>query len=46
MARRMFVHGVVQHLGHTMMQRPFIGAADVHPGLLADGLQPFKFAES
>jgi hypothetical protein len=26
------VHGVVQHLGDEMVQRPLVGAADIHAG--------------
>jgi hypothetical protein len=40
----MFVDGVVEHFGNTMVQRPFIGAADVHAGLFADGLEAFELA--
>jgi len=36
------VHGVVEHLGHEMMQRPLVGAADIHGGALADGFQPLQ----
>ena len=36
------VHGIVQNLGHEMMHGPFIGAADVHAGALADGFEPFQ----
>ena len=36
------VHGIVEHLGHKMMHGPFIGAADIHAGALADGFQPFQ----
>ena len=36
------VHGVVEHLGHKMMHGPFICAADIHAGALADGFQPFQ----
>ncbi len=36
------VHGVVEHLGHEVMERPLVGAADIHGGALADGLQPFE----
>ncbi len=36
------VHRVVEHLGHEMMHGPFIGAADVHAGALADRLEPLQ----
>jgi hypothetical protein len=36
------VHRVVQHLGHQMVQRALVGAADIHAGALADGLQPLQ----
>lgn len=32
------VHGVVEHLCHQVVQRSFIGAADVHAGAFADRL--------
>ena len=45
MAGEMFVDGVVQHFGNAMVQRAFVGAADIHAGLLADGFQALQFAE-
>jgi hypothetical protein len=36
------VHGVVEHLGHQVVQRALIGAADIHAGAFADGLQPLQ----
>ena len=36
------VDGVVHHLVHEMVQTAAVGAADVHGGPLAHGLQPFK----
>ena len=36
------VHRVVQHLGHQVVQRAFIGAADIHAGAFADRFQPLK----
>jgi hypothetical protein len=36
------VHRVVEDLGHQMVQRAFVGAADIHAGPLADGLQPLQ----
>ena len=44
-SRQMFVHGVVEHLGDAMMQRPLVGAADVHAGLLADRFKAFQLAQ-
>ncbi len=41
-ARHRLVHGVVEHLGHEVVQRPLVGAADIHARALADGLQPFQ----
>ena len=35
--RHSLVHGVVQHLGHEMMQGPLVGAADVHAGAFPNG---------
>ncbi len=43
-AGEMFVDGVVEHLGNAMMQRPLIGAADVHAGLLADRFEALQLA--
>jgi hypothetical protein len=42
MARHGLVHRVVEDLGHQMVQRAFVGAADVHAGALADRLQPLE----
>jgi hypothetical protein len=42
MAGHRLVHGVVEHLGHQVVQRALIGAADIHAGALADGLQPLQ----
>ena len=36
------VHGVVQHLGDQMVQRPLVGAADIHAGAPADRLQALQ----
>ena len=36
------VHGVVQNLGHQMVQSCFIGAADIHSRPVADRLKPFQ----
>ena len=44
-AGEMFVHGIIQHFAHAMMQRALVRAADIHAGLLAHGLEPFEFAE-
>ena len=37
-----FVHGVVEHFGHKVVQRAFIGAADVHARTQPDRFEPFK----
>ena len=36
------VHGVVDHLGEEMMQRLLVGAADIHAGPPAHGLEPLQ----
>ena len=36
------VHGVVDHLGEQVMQRPLVGAADIHAGPAAHRLQPLQ----
>ena len=41
-ARDGLVHRIVEHLGDQVVQRAFVGAADVHAGTLAHGLQPFE----
>jgi hypothetical protein len=41
-ARHGLVHGVVEHFGHEVVQRAFVGAADIHAGALAHGLQPLE----
>ena len=42
MARDGLVHGVVQHLCHEVVQRPLIGAADVHARPAPNRLKPFQ----
>ncbi len=42
MARQRLVHGIVDHLGEQMMQRLFVGAADIHAGPAAHRLQAFQ----
>lgn len=42
MAREGLVHAVVDHLGEQMVQRLFVGAADIHAGAAADRLEPFE----
>ena len=36
------VHGIVDHLGEEVMHRLLVGAADIHAGPAADGLQPLQ----
>ena len=45
LACQMFIHGIVQHLAHAMMQRAFICAANIHAGLFAHGLQSLKLGQ-
>ncbi len=40
MARHRLVHGVVQHLGEEVVHRLLVGAADIHAGAPAHGLEP------
>ena len=42
MAGHRLVHGVVQDLGHQVVHGPLVGAADIHAGAAADGLQPLE----
>ena len=44
-AGEMFVHGIIQHLAHAMMQRALVRAANIHPGLFADGLESLELAQ-
>jgi hypothetical protein len=44
-AREMFVDGVVEDLGNAVVQGAFVGAADIHAGLLADRLQALQLAQ-
>ena len=37
-----FVHRVVEDFGHEVVERAFVGAADVHAGALADGLEALE----
>ena len=41
-ARHRLVHGVVDHLGEEVMHRLLVGAADIHAGAPAHGLEPFQ----
>jgi hypothetical protein len=41
----MFVDGVVEYLGDAVVEGALIGTADIHTGLLADGLETLEFAE-
>jgi hypothetical protein len=45
MASDRFVHAVVEHFGCQMVQRAFVGPADIHSGAAADGLQPFEYLD-
>ena len=36
------VHGIVHHLGEEVMHRLLVGAADIHAGAAADGLEPLQ----
>ena len=42
MAGHRLVHGVVQDLGDEMMHGALVGAADIHAGAAANGLQPLE----
>ena len=42
MARDRLVHAVVDHFGGEVMQRAFVGAADIHAGAAANRLQPLQ----
>jgi hypothetical protein len=41
-ARHRLIHRVVQNFGDHVVQRAFVGAADIHAGAFADGFQPFQ----
>ena len=41
-AGQRLVHGIVDHLGEQVMQRLFVGAADIHAGAAADRLEPLQ----
>ena len=45
MPGEMFVHGIVQHLAHAMMQRALVRAADIHAGFFADGLKSLELRQ-
>ncbi len=36
------VHRIVEHFGGEVVQRAFVGAADIHAGSAADGLEPLQ----
>ena len=42
MARNCLVHAVVEDLGREVVQRPFVGAADIHARPTPDRLQPLE----
>ena len=42
MTSHRLIHGVVEHLGHKVMQSALIRAADIHAGALAHRLQAFE----
>ena len=42
MARHGLVHRIVDHLGEEVVQRLLVGAADIHAGAAAHGLQPLQ----
>jgi len=42
MARNRLVHGVVEDFGEEVMQRLFVGAANIHARAFADGFEPLK----
>ena len=42
MSRQRLVHGIVDDFGEQMMQRLFVGAADIHAGTAAYRLQAFQ----
>ena len=42
MARDRLVHGIVEHFGGEMVKGALVGAADIHAGAAADGLQPLQ----
>lgn len=42
MARDRLVHRVVENLGHHVMQRALVGAANIHAGAFSDGFEPFE----
>ena len=42
MAGDRLVHRIVEHFGGEVVQRALVGAADVHAGAAADGLEPFQ----
>ncbi len=41
-----FIHGVIKHFSEQVVQRLFIGAADIHTRTLADRLQAFKHLDA
>ena len=42
MARDRLVHAVVEHLGGEVVERPLVGAADIHSRPPPDRLQPLQ----
>ena len=42
MAGHRLIHRIVEDFGRKMVQRPLVGAADIHAGAVPDRLQPFQ----
>ena len=45
MTGEVLVHRVVEHLGNAVMERAFVGTANVHAGLFTDGFQALELAQ-
>jgi hypothetical protein len=44
-AGEMLVHGVIEHLGNTVMERALVRTSDIHAGLFPDGFETLELAE-
>ena len=42
---QIFINGIIEDFGDTVVQRAFISPADVHAGLLPNGLQALQFSQ-
>src|SRR2546423_597500 len=45
MVGKILINGIIEDLSDAVMQRAFIGSADIHARFLANGLQALEFSQ-